>query len=108
MRDNVPCAPLSAAEAQDYSRLLARRERSLCRWHAPAGIALVRDQQRQVAARTGAFFWDWSAVQGGACGAARWAQQGLEHRDHVHMTEGGYALSADRLHAALMRDYRRR
>ncbi|HEY4165198.1 MAG TPA: hypothetical protein VGM96_00430, partial [Reyranella sp.] len=107
-RDNAPCAPLSAAEARDYDRLLARRDRSLCRWHAPAGIALVREQQRQAAARTGAFFWDWSAVQGGACGAAHWAQDGLGHRDHVHMLDGGYALSADRFHDALMRSYRKR
>jgi hypothetical protein len=107
-RDNAPCVPLNAAAAQDYDRLLARRDRSLCRWHAPAGLAVVRDQQRHVAARTGAFFWDWSAVQGGACGAARWAQQGLGHRDHVHMMDGGYALSADRFHDTLMRSYRKR
>jgi hypothetical protein len=107
-RDNAPCAPLSVAEARDYDRLLARRDRSLCRWHAPAGIALVRQQQRQAAARTGAFFWDWSAVQGGACGSARWAQEGLGHRDHVHMLDGGYALSAERFHDALMRSYRKR
>jgi hypothetical protein len=107
-RDNAPCAPLSPAEARDYDRLLARRDRSLCRWHAPAGIALVREQQRQAAVRAGAFFWDWSAVQGGACGAVRWAQEGLGHRDHVHMLDGGYALSADRFHDALMRSYRKR
>ena len=107
-RDGVRCAPLSPAEAQDYDRLLARRDRSLCRWHPPAGLALVREQQRQVAARTGAFFWDWSAVQGGACGADRWTHEDLERRDHVHMTESGYARSADRLRDVLMKDYRRR
>jgi lysophospholipase L1-like esterase len=107
-RDTLRCVPLSATEAQEYGRLLARRDRSLCRWHAPAGIALVRQQQRQVAERTGAFFWDWSSVQGGECGATRWAHEGLGHRDRVHMMEGGYALSADRLHEALMRGYRRR
>ncbi|MBN9086456.1 MAG: hypothetical protein J0J01_06070 [Reyranella sp.] len=108
MRDTLRCAPLSATEAQEYGRLLARRDRSLCRWHAPAGVALVRQQQRQVAERTGAFFWDWSSVQGGECGATRWAQEGLGHRDRVHMMEGGYALSADRFHEALMRGYRKR
>ena len=107
-RDNAACAPLNAAQAQDYDRLLARRDRSLCRWHAPAGLALVREQQRQVAARAGAFFWDWSAVQGGTCGASRWAQDGLGHRDHVHMLDGGYALSADRFYDTLMRSYRKR
>ena len=107
-RDTLRCVPLSATEAQDYSRLLARRDRSLCRWHTPAGIGLVRQQQRQVAARTGALFWDWSAVQGGDCGADRWAHEELGHRDRVHMMESGYARSADRLLATLMKDYRRR
>jgi lysophospholipase L1-like esterase len=108
MRDRMRCAPLSATEAQEYGRLLARRDRSLCRWHAPAGIALVRQQQRQVAERTGVLFWDWSSVQDGDCGATRWAHEGLGQRDRVHMTEAGYALSADRLHEALMRGYRKR
>ena len=108
MRESVRCAPLSAGEAQQYGQLMARRDRSLCRWHPPAGIELVRQQQRQVAERTGVFFWDWSSVQGGECGATRWAQEGLGHRDRVHMMEGGYALSADRFHEALMRGYRKR
>ena len=107
-RNAVRCAPLTAGEAQDYARLLSRRDRNLCRWHTPAGIAIVRDQLRQVAARTGTFFWDWSSVQGGECGATRWAREGLGRQDRVHMTESGYALSADRLFEELMRDYKGR
>jgi lysophospholipase L1-like esterase len=108
VRDTIPCVRLGPGEAQDYGRLLARRDRSLCRWHPPAGLAVVREQQRQVAARIGAVFWDWSAVQSGACGATHWAEQGLGHRDRVHMLEAGYARSADRLYEMLMKDFRRR
>jgi len=107
-REAARCTPLNSSEAADYGRMLSRRDRSLCRWHTPAGIAIVREQQRQVAARTGAFFWDWSTVQGGECGATRWAQEGLGRQDRVHMTESGYAQSADRLFDELMKGYKRR
>lgn len=107
-RNDVPCRPLTSAEAGDYSSLLARRDRTLCRWHTPPGIAIVRDVQRAAAARSGAFFWDWSSAQGGACGATRWAQEGLGHPDRVHMLDSGYALSADRLFSELMKNYRGR
>ena len=53
--------------------------------------------------RTGAYFWDWSSVQGGECGANKWALEGLGNKDHVHMTEAGYEQSADRLFDDLMR-----
>jgi len=106
-REQLRCAPLTANERADYSRLLARRDRSLCRWHAPAGIALVRQQQQQIAAKTGAVFWDWSSVQGGECGANRWAHEGLGRDDRVHMTEAGYEMSADKLFDVLMQGYRR-
>ena len=107
-RDSVGCRPLSSAEAADYAQLLRSRSRSLCQWHPPAGLALVKSAQQQAARRYGAYFWDWSSVQGGACGADRWVGQGLEHADHVHMYEAGYQMSADKLFAELMRGYRGR
>lgn len=107
-RENATCGALSSAEAADYSSMLARRDRRLCRWHAPAGIAFVRAAQQQVAAKTGVFFWDWSSVQGGACGATRWAREELGRQDRVHMFESGYGLSAERLFDELLRGYRGR
>ena len=102
------CRPLGSAEAADYSQLLRSRSRSLCQWHPPAGLAIVKAAQQQAARRYGAYFWDWSSVQGGACGADRWVAQGLEHSDHVHMYEAGYQMSADKLFAELLRGYRGR
>ncbi len=107
-RETIGCRPLSEAEAADYSALMAHRDRRLCRWHTPAGIALVREAQIQASHRQGAFFWDWSSVQGGACGADRWVPQQLQRADHVHMFESGYGLSAERLFDELMRGYRGR
>jgi len=108
-RDRRPCQALSASEASSYAELLRGRSATLCRWHPPAGIARVREAQRRVAQRLGVGFWDWSEVQGGACGADRWAklEPPLEHKDRVHMREDGYAMSADRLYERLMDGYRR-
>jgi lysophospholipase L1-like esterase len=107
-RETVGCRPLSGAEASDYSQLLRNRSRSLCQWHPPAGLEIVKAAQQQAARRQGAYFWDWSSVQGGACGADRWVGQGLGRGDHVHMYEAGYQLSAEKLFAELLRGYRGR
>jgi hypothetical protein len=105
-RETVGCRPLGSAEAADYSQLLRSRSRSLCQWHPPAGLAIVKAAQQQAARRSGAYFWDWASVQGGACGADRWVGQGLERSDHVHMYEAGYQTSADQLFTELLRGYR--
>jgi len=107
-RETVGCRPLSSAEAADYAQLLRSRSRSLCQWHPPAGLALVKAAQQQAARRYGAYFWDWASVQGGACGADRWVGQGLQRSDHVHMYEAGYQTSADQLFTELLRGYRGR
>ncbi len=102
------CAPLRGGEIASYSAMLNGRDRNLCRWHAPAALGYVRDAQRQVARQKGVFFWDWSQVQGGECGADKFARQGLGHGDHVHMRQDGYWASAERLFEELVRGYRRR
>jgi len=107
-REQVGCRPLSSAEAANYGQLLKNRSRSLCRWHPPASLDIVKAAQQQAARRYGAYFWDWSSVQDGACGADRWVSQGLERSDHVHMYEAGYQLSAEKLFAELLRGYRGR
>lgn len=107
-RENTSCVPLTSTEAAGYDSLLAGRDRRLCRWHTPAGIAIVRDAQRNAAAKSGAFFWDWSSVQGGDCGATRWVPQQLGRQDRVHMYENGYTLSAERLFEELLKSYRSR
>jgi hypothetical protein len=42
------------------------------------------------------------------CGAYRWEQEGLVHKDRVHMKKDGYWRSADQLYAMLMRGFRGR
>lgn len=99
------CRPLDPEERQRYDVLIEEKDRRLCRWHTPAAIAIVQRVQREVAARHDAFFFDWGALFEGECGADRWARNGLAHKDRVHFKPEGYAVAADRLHAALLAGY---
>jgi len=69
-----------------------------CRLPTPPKLAQVREAQRRIATRLGAFFWDWSSVMPGPCGAQIWAvaDPPLMAHDYVHMTLDGYKKSADR------------
>lgn len=106
--DGDTCRPLSEAEAASYDTSLAISDRTLCRWHTPASYELVRKAQKNVAERTGVYFWDWFQLQGGSCGAHRWEQAGLVLGDRVHLKREGYWHSADHLYAALMRGFKGR
>ncbi len=106
--DRDTCRPLSTDEAADYDAMLARSDRALCRWHTPASYELVRKAQRNVAERTGVYFWDWFQLQDGTCGAHRWEQAGLVLADRVHLKREGYWHSADQLYAALLRGFKGR
>jgi lysophospholipase L1-like esterase len=106
--DRDTCRPLSEDEVARYDTMLATSDRALCRWHTPASYELVRKAQRNVAERTGVYFWDWFQLQGGTCGAHRWEQAGLVLGDRVHLKREGYWHSADHLYAALMRGFKGR
>lgn len=98
-----PCAPLSQSERLNYDQLFGdRAQGSACRWHQPPNLDMVRAIQAQVANQLGHYFWDWSRAMGGACSIHQWAQRepALARRDHVHLTDEGYRLSAE----ALFRD----
>ena len=107
-RDDVesitfPCGPLSESERLNYSALFGDDARgSACRWHQPPNLDIVRIIQAQVANQRGHYFWNWSQAMGGACSVHQWAQRepALARRDHIHLTDEGYRLSAE----ALFRD----
>jgi lysophospholipase L1-like esterase len=97
------CGPLTQSERMNYSQMFgSRAQGSACRWHQPPNLELVRIVQAQVADQRGHYFWDWSRAMGGACSIHQWAQRepALARRDHVHLTDEGYRLSAE----ALFRD----
>ena len=102
---DAQCKPLEPEERQRYDALLEAKDRRLCRWHTPAAIPVVRRIQQEVAERHGVLFFDWSALFDGECGADVWTRRGLAHKDRVHFKAEGYALAADRLHAALLAGY---
>lgn len=67
-----------------------------CRLSTPPKLGAVREAQRELARRVGAYFWDWSSVMP-RCGAEVWAASNppLMAPDHVHMTMEGYKRTAD-------------
>jgi lysophospholipase L1-like esterase len=69
----------------------------------PAGLKLVRDVQRRVAAQLNVAFWDWEARLGGRCYADAWvhANPPLMRGDYVHYTLAGGKEVAQRLEADL-------
>ena len=95
------CAGQGAAPAACGNR------ENTCAWVEPRNLAAVRDIQRRAAQRHGWAFWDWSAAMGGRCGIDRWLGQEppLAMPDHVHLNQAGYAVTADALFSALMREY---
>jgi len=101
------CKALSAREVAQYSTLLAQKSEVLARWHAPPGLARVRQAQRRAAENLKAAYWDWSKVMGGACGTFRWAnaKPALAYRDKVHFTDAGAKRSAQALYNFLMKGY---
>jgi lysophospholipase L1-like esterase len=69
-------------------------------------LATVKAAQRRAVAETRAGFFDWSAaVTQDACRLPALAAgpQPLMQRDLVHFTPDGYRLTAERLHAAILR-----
>ncbi|NKC33827.1 GDSL-type esterase/lipase family protein [Falsiroseomonas selenitidurans] len=89
----------------DAGRPLRGRRRGCAVTPLPA-LQRVRDVQRRVATRDGAGFFDWSdAVTRDPCRLPALAQADppLMRPDLVHFTNEGYRLTAERLHAHLLR-----
>lgn len=65
----------------------------------PAGLKLVRDVQRRVAAQLNVAYWDWEKRLGGRCYADAWvhANPPLMRGDYVHYTTAGGKEVAQRL-----------
>jgi len=104
------CRPLSAEERADYADLIRDENPRLGRWHPPVTLRPVRNALRRAAGHTGAYFWDWSAMMGGACSIHSWvhAKPALATSDHRHFTAAGARKSARAFFHDLMRAYERR
>ena len=78
-------------------------------WTEPANLAPIREVQRSVTAREGAYFWDWQAAMGGPCSMLRWAATDppMAAPDHVHLYAPGYQATAEALFRAIMEGYDR-
>lgn len=100
------CRPLSDSERANYSTLRRSKGAVLARWHPPPKLAPVRSVLMEIARDSGAEFWDWKKVTGGACGLHDWVQAKLAAKDHVHFTRAGYRKSARALFKDMMAPYK--
>jgi len=73
-------------------------------WTTPPKLGAVREVQKEVSARDGAFYFDLSRVMGGACGIAGWVQATppLAWPDRVHLRTDGARRAGVALLSALM------
>lgn len=101
-RPGINCKPPKAGKN-------AQSQPKNCHWTRLPNLDKVRAVQRRAAQRAGVEFWDWSQVMPKTNGIDAWvnADPPLARPDHVHLSPAGYALSADRLFAQLMDEYRR-
>jgi lysophospholipase L1-like esterase len=78
-------------------------------WTEPPNLVSIREAQRSIAAREGAFFWDWQAAMGGACSMLRWAatKPPMAAPDRVHLFAPGYQATAEALFRTIMDGYER-
>jgi lysophospholipase L1-like esterase len=108
IQDAAPRAALVLVGPPDA----ARRSRATassrgCDWTTPPNLLVVRATQRELAARMGVLFWDWSELMKGPCGVHEWvtAKPPLARPDHVHLTHPGYTTTADALYQDLVGPY---
>ncbi|MGI9386203.1 MAG: GDSL-type esterase/lipase family protein [Methyloligellaceae bacterium] len=104
---SIPCKRLSAEEIKTYSDRIRAHDRQLARWHPPIMLEPVRGVLRRVAARNGAYFWDWSKAMGGSCGIHAWIHRDppLAAPNHRNLTDLGAKQSALGLFRDLMSGY---
>lgn len=104
---SLPCRRLSAEEIRTYPDRIRARDRQLARWYPPIMHDQVRGVLRRVAARNGAFFWDWSEAMGGSCGIHAWVHRNppLAAPNHRSLTDSGAKQSALALFQNLMGGY---
>ena len=101
------CQALSGPERQDHDTMLAASDERLARWYPPPRLDDVRQALARAATASGAFYWDWSKVMGGACGMHAWvhAKPELALPDHATLTDDGYQRSARALFGDLLQGY---
>ena len=101
------CRALSPSEQANYAKLKADKDQRLNRWHAPPNLQNVRHAQLLAAAKSGAYFWDWSKLMKGNCGIHQWVHHSpaMALPDHVRLTEKGIQFSARALFTDIVSGY---
>ncbi|MEO8699175.1 MAG: GDSL-type esterase/lipase family protein [Kofleriaceae bacterium] len=80
-----------------------------CEWRTPSVLREIISMQHAAAVRNKVAFFDTLAAMGGSDRMHAWvtAEPKVAYKDHVHLTDIGYARWADELTSALSADYAR-
>ncbi len=109
LRERAPGASILVVGPPDgaLASVNRRRKPKKTEWVTPPFLAQVREIQRRVALAESCSYWDWSAAMGGPSAIHEWraASPPLAGSDRIHLTDEGYAASADTLFDSLLRAY---
>lgn len=106
LRQGAPGAAILVVGPPDGARAVKGPGKTK-EWRTPRFLSPVRDIQRRVALAESCSYWDWSAAMGGESGIHDWraASPPLAWTDRIHLTDEGYAASAEALFGSLLRAY---
>jgi lysophospholipase L1-like esterase len=103
LKQSAPQAAILILGAPASAKNRAPNSRSGCRLPLPPNLTQVMNIQKRIAKQERTLYWDWSAVMGGKCGAAAWANSkpALMRKDLIHFSAEGYVVTADALFKAI-------
>lgn len=103
LKQSAPNAAILIVGAPASAKTRAPNSRGGCRLPLPPNLTQVMNIQKRIAKQERTLYWDWSAIMGGKCGAATWAntKPQLMRKDLIHFSAEGYVATADALFKAL-------
>jgi lysophospholipase L1-like esterase len=103
LKKSAPGAAILIVGAPASAKMRAPNARGGCRLPLPPNLTQVMNIQKRIAKQERTLYWDWSAIMGGKCGAAAWANSKpqLMRKDLIHFSAEGYVVTADALFKAL-------
>jgi lysophospholipase L1-like esterase len=100
LRATAPMASILVVGPPD--RMTRDRRRSWVPFHT---VGMIAEAQRRAALTNGCAFLDLRKVMGGEGSIASWVTAGLAAGDHVHFSQEGYRILAEKMFQSIMDQY---
>ena len=103
LKKSAPEAAILIVGAPASAKTRAPNSHGGCKLPLPPNLTQVMNIQKRIAKQERTLYWDWSAIMGGKCGAAIWAntRPQLMRKDLIHFSAEGYTATADALVKAI-------